>query len=159
MSKKHATWSLPHFPKGGEFLSNYRWALFPDLRYGFMISKIILSPAFSLRVITVLSETIVTDQIKRLSTYLKSRVIWLVTDITAMTRTRDYPPYTVNLGLPSKNVYQWNKMSYHWHLVLLPHLVSKKLLPHCNNIQQSKFSSPFQTVTYLLHHSSDHNHN
>jgi hypothetical protein len=39
------------------------------------ISKILLTPAFSLRVIAVMPEKIVTDQITRLSTYFKNRVI------------------------------------------------------------------------------------
>ena len=39
------------------------------------ITKIIYSPAFSHRVITVMSENIVTNQISLLSTYFRNRVI------------------------------------------------------------------------------------
>ena len=54
-----------------------------------VISNNILSPAFSLRVITVNSEKSVTNKITRLSTYFKNRVISLVpifSNVTGMMR-------------------------------------------------------------------------
>lgn len=54
------------------------------------ISKIIIWRAFSLRVITVMSEKKVANQITRLSTYFKNRVIWMVTvfsDVIVVTRS------------------------------------------------------------------------